>query len=73
MACICQKCESCVGAAAIWEPLAKVNAIDISFCYVLSILPSIRHLWGSYENQTTKIQTNYRFSFLKNFLLQKVS
>ena len=116
MAYIWQKCESC-----IWKPLAKVNAIDIGFCYVLSILPSIRHLWGSYaaaagkslqscltlcdpidgslpgssvhgifqawvlewvaisfsrgsyENQTIKIQTNYRFFFLEIFLLQEVS
>ena len=28
---------------------------------------------GSYENQTIKIQTNYRFFFLEIFLLQEVS
>ena len=34
MAYLCQKCESCIGVAAIWEPLAKVNAIDIAFVMV---------------------------------------
>ena len=28
---------------------------------------------GSYENQTIKIQANYRFFFLEIFLLQEVS